>query len=185
MMEPYFEYFLFLVDWFPLVWERARHHLVFMQTALSANDSVCVVVVLGFWIPPKCWGYGVGKVWDRVWITIMVMEIYCKIGLCLLAHVAPCRWNVPCTCSNLGYSLLHWSNLAFIPPQRKYFFREEKYGWPFVRMVEMEFPHIVLICLFIDIYDSRFQRPSVQMICQRPVFQVQKAGLLVDNFYYN
>ncbi len=31
---------IFLVEQFPLqAWERARHHLVFMQTALSASGS--------------------------------------------------------------------------------------------------------------------------------------------------
>ncbi len=33
------QYWFFWRLWLPLVWERARHHSVFTQTALSANDS--------------------------------------------------------------------------------------------------------------------------------------------------
>ncbi len=41
------------------VWERARHHTVFRQTALSAltrSEYGCDnAQVLGFWVLPKCW----------------------------------------------------------------------------------------------------------------------------------
>jgi hypothetical protein len=45
----------------------------------------------------------------------MVMKMYRKIGPWHLSRVAPSRWCVPCTCSNLGYSRLHKSNLTFFP----------------------------------------------------------------------
>ncbi len=41
--------------------------------------------------------------------------MYRKIGPWHLARVAPSRWSVLCTCSNLGYSHLHRSNLTFFP----------------------------------------------------------------------
>ncbi len=48
----------------------------------------------------------------------MAMEMYRKIGLWHLARVAPSRWIVPRTCSNLGYSRLHRSNLTFSPSKK-------------------------------------------------------------------
>ncbi len=88
---------------------------------------MCVVIVPGFWILSKFWGYRVGYVWYMVRITIMVTEMYCKIGPWHLAHVAPCKWSVPCTCSNLGYSHLHQSKLTFFTPLKKKFLRGEKW----------------------------------------------------------
>jgi hypothetical protein len=86
---------------------------------------VCGVVIMGFWILPKCLGYIFIWVWDRVRITKMEMEMYRKIGPWHLARVAPSRWSVPCTCSNLGYSRLHQSKLTFFPPRKKNFGRRK------------------------------------------------------------